>query len=124
MTLLQTLQGILVMFDGGFQLLDIFRTTFAEGRLSLPVTLLPLLRGCIYLRRPRPKTWSSVEVAYHPTLVCDSTYWLPSAFTLWSDCLFQWRRFEFKLGFGRGPNGADTTIPDWFSLECTVGIRM
>lgn len=47
--LLETLQRILVLLDGGLELFDVFGPPLAEGSLSLTVPLLPLLGRCVYL---------------------------------------------------------------------------
>lgn len=49
MTLLQALQGILMLLDGGLQLLDVLGPPLAKGGLGLTIPLLPLLGGGIDL---------------------------------------------------------------------------
>lgn len=46
---LQALQGVFMLLDGSFELLDILGPPLPEGCLSLAVPLLPLLGRCIYL---------------------------------------------------------------------------
>jgi hypothetical protein len=43
MTLLQSLQIILMVLDGGFQLLDIFCPSLTKGGLRLTIPLFPFL---------------------------------------------------------------------------------
>lgn len=49
MSSLEVGQVLLMGADGLFQLLDVLGATFSEGRLSLTVPLLPLLRSRIDL---------------------------------------------------------------------------
>jgi hypothetical protein len=46
---LQVLQRLLVVLDSALELLDVLGAPLAEGSLSLPVALLALFRGRIYL---------------------------------------------------------------------------
>ena len=48
-TLLQGLQRLFMVLDGGFELLDVLGAPLSERSLSLPVPLLALLGGGIYL---------------------------------------------------------------------------
>ncbi len=50
MALLQALQRIFMLLDGGFELLDVFGPPLTESSLGLAVALLPLLGRCVYLR--------------------------------------------------------------------------
>lgn len=43
MTLLQALERFLIALDGGLELADVFRPSFAEGGLGLAIALLALL---------------------------------------------------------------------------------
>ena len=47
--LLQALQRVALLLDGGLELLDVLGAPLAEGGLRLPVALLALLRGSVYL---------------------------------------------------------------------------
>lgn len=49
MTVLQVLQRLLMVLDGALELLDVLSSTLAKGGLGLPVSLLALLGGSVYL---------------------------------------------------------------------------
>lgn len=49
MALLQALQRVFMLLDGGFQLLDVLGPPLAKSSLGLAVALLPLLGRGIYL---------------------------------------------------------------------------
>lgn len=49
MALLQVLQGVFMVLDGGLELLDVLGASLAEGGLSLAVALLALLGGGVDL---------------------------------------------------------------------------
>lgn len=49
MVLLEGAQLFFILLDRCFKLLDILRSPFAKSCLRLSITLLPLLRGSIYL---------------------------------------------------------------------------
>jgi hypothetical protein len=51
--LLEALQLLLIAFDGGFKLTDIFCTALAECGLCLSVALLAFFRGSIYLDKKK-----------------------------------------------------------------------
>lgn len=49
MTLLETVQSFLLMFDRCLELLDVLRSALSKGSLSLPISLLSFFGCCIDL---------------------------------------------------------------------------
>ena len=73
--LLESLERILMMLDGRFELLDVFCSSLTECCLRLAISLLALLRSGIYLDCGQP---------YMDTDNFKSrTYRLPSSFAFW-----------------------------------------
>ena len=96
MTLLQTLQGILMLLDGCLELLDVLCPPLTKGGLSLTVALLPLLGCCVDLIIHEPMS-SGTNVGaptgfLPPFLFCTcAVSWVP---LYWSGPSNSWEESE------------------------------
>lgn len=81
MALLEILEILLMMLDGGLELLDVLGATLTEGRLCLTVTLFAFFRRGIYLAR---RDQSQPHRRWLVMIGRGATHWFTTSFSFGS----------------------------------------
>ena len=116
MALLQARKSFFILLDGSFKLFDIFGSSFAEGCLSLAVSLLTLFRGSIYLPEiSHDMDWQRCESV-------KSTHWFPPAFAFLGLGGFLGSWFGPRVLLRRGLDRAGRAI--WCRLDLGGGCHI